>query len=126
MIWLVLLLLAAAPPDPEARVIEYLRANVKPGQRVVVSELVNTVFTAPEERAALNRLFNTFFKMPLYLAQHQIPAPPILSDALQTARRSQEGGVVVVETDMNDRRVFGLGSLPADQVEMVVASMLPD
>ena len=62
----------------------------------------------------------------LYLAQHQIPAPPILSDALQTARRSQEGGVVVVETDMNDRRVFGLGSLPADQVEMVVASMLPD
>jgi thiol-disulfide isomerase/thioredoxin len=64
-------LLAAPQALPaEARVVEYLKANVKPGQPVVVSELYNTVFTGPEERAALNRLFNTFFKMPLYLAQH--------------------------------------------------------
>src|SRR5258706_1809758 len=62
--FLVALALAQAPPavDPEARIVEYLKTNVKPGQRVVVSELYNSVFSAPDERVALNRLFNTFFK----------------------------------------------------------------
>jgi thiol-disulfide isomerase/thioredoxin len=84
---LITLFLAAAlsvpqAQDAETRVVEYLKANVKPGQRVVVSELYNTVFTATEDRAALNRLFNTFFKVPLYLAQHQTAAgrPPTLRD----------------------------------------------
>ncbi len=83
MNWLLAcLLLTAAPPDPEARVIEYLRAHVKPGQRVVVSELVNTVFTAPEERAALDRLFKAFFRAPLVAAQHQerLGRPPSLAE----------------------------------------------
>ena len=84
MIALALAALLAAPqaPPAEARVVEYLKANVKPGQPVVVSELYNTVFTGPEERAALNRLFNTFFKMPLYMAQHQKAAgkPPTLAE----------------------------------------------
>ena len=80
MIAFILAAALAAPqaPEAEARVVEYLKANVKPGQPVVVSELYNAVFTAPEERAVLNRLFNTFFKMPLYMAQHQKAAgrPP--------------------------------------------------
>ena len=63
-------LAALQAPEAEVRVVEYLRANVKPGQPVVVSDLYNTVFTSPEDRAVLNRLFNTFFKVPLYLAQH--------------------------------------------------------
>ena len=75
---LAVLLAAPQAPPAEARVVEYLKAHVKPGQPVVVSELYNKVFTGPEERAALNRLFNTFFKMPLYMAQHQKAAgkPP--------------------------------------------------
>jgi thiol-disulfide isomerase/thioredoxin len=81
---LVLAALLAAPQAPaaETRVVEYLKANVRPGQPVVVSELNNSVFTSPEERAALNRLFNTFFKMPLYLAQHLAAAgkPPTLRE----------------------------------------------
>jgi len=80
----------AAPQasEAEARVVEYLKANVKPGQPVVVSELYNTVFTGPEERAALNRLFNTFFKMPLYLAQHVAAAgkPPTLAEISEQFR----------------------------------------
>jgi thiol-disulfide isomerase/thioredoxin len=84
LIALVLSAALAAPPAPtaEARVVEYLKANVRPGQPVVVSELYNRVFTGPEERAALNRLFNTFFKMPLYLAQHYAAAgkPPTLRE----------------------------------------------
>ena len=84
MIAFILAAALAAPqaPEAEARVVEYLKANVKPGQPVVVSELYNTVFTGPEDRAVLNRLFNTFFKMPLYMAQHQKAAgkPPTLRE----------------------------------------------
>ncbi len=83
MNWLLACLLLTAPtPDPEARVVEYLRANVRPGQRVVVSELVNSVFTTPEERAALDRLFKAFFRAPLVAAQHQerTGRPPSLTE----------------------------------------------
>jgi thiol-disulfide isomerase/thioredoxin len=88
---LTLLALFVAPPpsaDPEARVVEYLRQNVKPGDRVVVSDLLNNVFTTPEERAALNRLFGTFFKIPLFAAQHQKSAgrPPSLAEISEQFR----------------------------------------
>jgi thiol-disulfide isomerase/thioredoxin len=90
VITLVLAALLAVPqaPPAETRVVEYLKANVKPGQPVVVSELYNTVFTGAEERAALNRLFNTFFKMPLYMAQHQKAAgkPPTLAEIAEQFR----------------------------------------
>jgi thiol-disulfide isomerase/thioredoxin len=81
----------AAPtqaPEAEVRVVEYLKANVKPGQPVVVSELYNTVFTGAEERAVLNRLFDTFFKMPLYLAQHVSASgkPPTLAEVSEQFR----------------------------------------
>jgi len=74
--------IARAAPPAEVRVVEYLKTHVQPGQPVVVSELYNRVFTAPEERAALGRLFNSFFKVPLYVAQHQKAAgrPPTLAE----------------------------------------------
>lgn len=79
---------AAPAQSPEARIVEYLQQNVKAGQRVVVSELYNTVFTAPEERAALNRMFNTFFKIPLFAAQYQRAAgkPPTLQEIAEQFR----------------------------------------
>jgi thiol-disulfide isomerase/thioredoxin len=55
--------------DAETKVIEYLKANVQPGKPVVVSDL-NKVFTAPEEQKVLNRLFNTFFKIPMFIVQY--------------------------------------------------------
>jgi thiol-disulfide isomerase/thioredoxin len=85
---LALLAASPAPADPEARVVEYLRQNVKPGQRVIVSDLVNNVFTTNEERAALNRLFATFFKVPLFAAQYQKSAgrPPTLAELSEQFR----------------------------------------
>jgi thiol-disulfide isomerase/thioredoxin len=79
---------AQASGDPEVRVVEYLRQNVKPGERVVVSDLLNNVFTTPEERAALNRLFGTFFKIPLFVAQHQEATgqPPSLAQISEQFR----------------------------------------
>lgn len=63
---------AAAPApgaSPEAAIVEYLKTNVKPGAPVVVSTLFNEVFTGEAERKVLNRLFNTFFKIPLFIVQ---------------------------------------------------------
>ena len=100
MIALLLTASLAAPPSApaaEVRVIEYLKANVRPGQPVVVSELYNTVFTGPEERAVLNRLFDAFFKVPLYLAQHVTSAgkPPTLAEVSE-----QFGFLVPGEADV--------------------------
>jgi len=87
------LVAAAAPPAAEARVVEYLKANVKPGQPVVVSQLVGTVFTTPEEKAALDRLFNIFFKLPLFVAQHQKRSgkPPTLGEISEQFRLQVPG-----------------------------------
>jgi thiol-disulfide isomerase/thioredoxin len=73
---------ASVAPSAETRIVEYLKANVRPGQAVVVSDLYNRVFTSPEERAVLDRLFNTFFKMPLAIAQQQRASgrPPTLRE----------------------------------------------
>ena len=56
LVWSALLLEAALAPaegayEVEARIIEYLKAEVRPGQRVVVSELVNEVFTTEDKFA---------------------------------------------------------------------------
>ena len=70
--------------DAETRIVNYLKANVKPGQPVRVSDLVN-VFKTPEERRVLDRLFNQFFKVPITVAQFytttkKIPTLQQLSD----------------------------------------------
>jgi thiol-disulfide isomerase/thioredoxin len=79
---------SALEDGAEARVVEYLKRHVKPGERVVVSQLYNEVFTAPEERAALDRLFNVFFKIPLFVAQYVQAAgkPPSLAEIAEQFR----------------------------------------
>ena len=57
-------------PNTETRIIEYLRENMQAGQAVVVSDLANEVFTTPEEQQVLSSLYNTFFKIPLFLVQY--------------------------------------------------------
>jgi thiol-disulfide isomerase/thioredoxin len=105
---LVTLLAAPSPSPAETRVVEYLKANVRPGQPVVVSELVSTVFTTPDERAALSRLFDTFFKVPLFLAQHRTARkrPPTLAEiAEQFAFRVPGQADVVLRIMESDPRM---------------------
>src|SRR6266850_3055697 len=64
-------------PSAEQRIIDYLKANVKPGRQVVVSELYNNVFKTPEERKVLYRLFNTFFKIPMFIVQYNATSKKI-------------------------------------------------
>lgn len=55
--------------DPEARIVAYLKENVRPGRPVLVTELYNNVFTTTEEREALQRLYGVFFQIPAFAAQ---------------------------------------------------------
>lgn len=133
MLWLwSCLLLAATTPDSETRVVEYLRANVKPGQRVVVSELVNTVFTAPEERAALDRLFKAFFRAPLVAAQHQerTGRPPSLADLERELGLGLPGTaavlLTVMESDPRSPRFFERDPKTGEILRVDVAAVRAD
>jgi thiol-disulfide isomerase/thioredoxin len=103
--------LTQAPPPPspaEVKVVQYLRDHIKPGERVVVSELYNQVFTSDAERAVLNRLFNTFFKLPLYMAQHQkgTGKPPTLAEiSEQFALRVPGEADVLLRIMQSDPRI---------------------
>jgi thiol-disulfide isomerase/thioredoxin len=95
-------------PNTEARIIEYLRDNLQPGERVVVSDLFNDVFTTPEERAALDRLYDTFFKVPIFLAQFQtsIGRIPSLAEISEQFRLTVPGAAdVILRVMESDPRV---------------------
>src|SRR4029434_7660587 len=73
MNWIGSLLIIALlqQPDAETRVVNYLKANVRRGEPVEVSRLVNDVFKTPEEQRALQRMFNSFFKIPMAIVEFQ-------------------------------------------------------
>jgi thiol-disulfide isomerase/thioredoxin len=62
---------AADAPDPEGRIVAYLKEHTGPGEAVRVSDLYNSVFTSPAERKVLDRLFDDFFKIPLFVVDFQ-------------------------------------------------------
>ena len=83
VVWLFLLLsatIALPQPDAETRILQYIRDHLRPGQPLVVTELYNNVFTRPDERQALDKLYNAFFRIPLFVAQYQekFGSPPTL------------------------------------------------
>ena len=59
-----------AQPDAEARVIGYIRDHLRPGEPLLITELAKT-FTEPDERKALDKLYNAFFRIPLFVVQYQ-------------------------------------------------------
>lgn len=83
VVWLFLLLsatIALPQPDAETRILQYIREHLRPGEPLVVTELYNNVFTRPDERQALDKLYNAFFRIPLFVAQYQekFGSPPTL------------------------------------------------
>src|SRR5437879_4523752 len=73
---------AESSKGAEKRIIEYLRTNIRPGEPVIITKLYNEVFTSTEERKVLDRLYNTFFKVPAYVAQYYVTSrrPPSLQE----------------------------------------------
>lgn len=62
---------AAKSSDAEARVLTYIRERLQPGQPLLITNLYNQVFTQPEERKALDKLYKSFFRIPLFATQYQ-------------------------------------------------------
>ena len=55
--------------EAEEKIIHHLKSHLKPGQPVLVTEL-HQLFSEPEERKILSRLYNIFFKVPNFVAQY--------------------------------------------------------
>ncbi|MGH9319029.1 MAG: hypothetical protein ACRD3V_03955, partial [Vicinamibacteria bacterium] len=62
---------ASTSLDAEQRIIRYIQENWKPGERLIVSNLYNEVFTAPEERAVLDKLNGAFFRIPMFIIEFE-------------------------------------------------------
>jgi thiol-disulfide isomerase/thioredoxin len=72
---------ALASSHAEAHVLDYIRTHLQPGQPLIVTDLYNRVFTQPDERQALDKLYKAFFRIPLFVANYQekFQAPPSLA-----------------------------------------------
>jgi len=98
----------AAQADPQAKILQYIRDHLKAGQPVRVTELYNTVFTTPEDHAALNKLYKDFFRIPRFVVQYQqqFSAPPTLKTiAGQFALKTPEEADTLLRVMGTDPRV---------------------
>ena len=98
----------AAKADPQARILNYIRDHLKAGQPVRITELYNTVFTTPEDHAALNKLYKDFFRIPMFVVQYQqqFSAPPSLKTiAGQFALKTPEEADTLLRVMGTDPRV---------------------
>lgn len=70
---------AAAQPQAELRVLDYIKHNLRSGEPLRVTDLYSH-FTQPAERQELGKLYNAFFRIPLFVAQYQrrFGTPPTL------------------------------------------------
>jgi cytochrome c biogenesis protein CcmG, thiol:disulfide interchange protein DsbE len=94
--------------ETERKIIEYLRANLKAGEPVLVTKLYNEVFTSAEERKVLDRLYNIFFKVPAFVAQYYANSqkPPTLQEIAHQFKLPVEGEAdVILKIIEYDRRV---------------------
>jgi peroxiredoxin len=100
--------MALPQPDAETRILQYIREHLRPGQPLLVTELYNTVFTRPDERQALDKLYNAFFRIPLFVAQYQekFGSPPTLKTiSEQFDLRAPGAAEVLLQVMESDPRV---------------------
>lgn len=97
-----------AKGDSQAKILNYIRDHMKAGQPVRVTELYNTVFTSPEDHAALNKLYKDFFRIPMFVVQYQqqYSNPPSLKTiAEQFALKTPEEADTLLRVMETDPRV---------------------
>ncbi len=100
--------LTSGQPDAETRVLNYIRDHLQPGQPLVVTDLYNKVFTQPDERRALEKLYNAFFRIPLFVVQYQkhYGRPPHLNEiAEQFSLHNAEAADILLRVMESDPRV---------------------
>lgn len=98
----------AAQSDAETRVLDYIREHVRPGQPLLVTQLYNQVFTQPEERQALDKLYNAFFRIPLFVVQYHAKfgnPPKLKTIAEQFDLKTTQAADVLLRVMESDPRV---------------------
>jgi thiol-disulfide isomerase/thioredoxin len=92
----------------EKRIVDHLAKMIEMRKPVIVSDLVNNVFTSEEEREALDRLFNIFFQIPVFVVQYKTATDriPTLDDIARQFNLRVPGEVGILLTIMeNDPRI---------------------
>ena len=92
----------------ERKVLDYLKTHLTSGEPMVVSKLYNEVFTTPEERKALDHLYNTIFKIPSFVGQYYMASqkPPSLNEIAQQFHLTIEGETeILLQILQYDRRI---------------------
>lgn len=107
--------------EVEKRIIDYLKVHLKAGEPVIVTKLYNEVFTSPEERKILDRLYNIFFKVPAFVAEYYANSkkPPTLREIAHQFKLPLDGEVdVILRIIEVDRRVPKFITRDADTGEI--------
>ncbi len=97
-----------AQSDPQAKILNYIRDHLKAGQPVRITELYNTVFTTPQDHAALNKLYKDFFRIPMFIVQYQqqfSASPSLKTIAEQFALKTPEEADTLLRVMETDPRV---------------------
>ena len=93
--------------DAERRILEHVRDTLRPGERLLLSALVER-FQAPDEQRALDRLNDVFFRTPLFLVEfegREGRLPTLLEIAGQFSLYGEEAADIVLRIMESDPRV---------------------
>ena len=100
---------AAAPQgaDAERRILEHVRDTLEPGERLLLSALVER-FQSPDEQRALGRLNDVFFRTPLFILEfegREGRLPTLAEIAGQFSLYGEEAADIVLRIMEADPRV---------------------
>lgn len=107
MLFLAVSSAAAQNAAVEKKILQQIKGTLRPGEALVVSRLAND-FKTPEERQALDRLYNIFFKVPLFLIEYDqrvSELPKLAAIAEQFALPDVESAGILLDVMEADPRV---------------------
>ena len=119
----------AQSSDAERRILEHVRDTLQPGDRLLLSALVER-FQAPDEQQALGRLNDVFFRTPLFIVEfegREGRLPTLTEIADRFTLYSEEAADIVLRIMESDPRVpkflvrSGDGALVSIDEEMIRA-----
>src|SRR5207245_10093193 len=97
-----------ANTKPIPSILLNLNDNHRTGESLIITDLYNKFITQPEERKALGKLFNAFFRVPLFVAEYHERfgrSPSLKVIAEQFDLRNAEAADVLVRVMESDPRV---------------------
>lgn len=97
----------AQSSDAERRILEHVRDTLQPGERLLLSALVER-FAAPDEQRALDRLNDVFFRTPLFILEfegREGRLPTLTEISGQFSLYGEEAADIVLRIMESDPRV---------------------